>query len=108
MPARSSANGPAGLTRTGIRLFSRRRLAHVRHCHWTEFLKDQLGGSILKADALQTDDGAYPALRRLRTQTGSRTSDNAQCVDAACGRFESRACVESRPPIEEPHVFNPL
>ena len=29
------------------------------------------------------------ALRRLRTQTGSRTSDNDQCVDVACARWQS-------------------
>jgi len=40
--------------------------------------------------------------KRLRTQTGSRTSDNGQCVDVACARWQSRARVESRPPPEEP------
>ena len=45
--------------------------------------------------------------RPLRTQTGSRTSDNGQCVDVACGRWQSRACVEVRPPTEEPPVFDP-
>jgi hypothetical protein len=45
--------------------------------------------------------------KRLRTQTGSRNSDNGQCVDVVCARFESRACVESRPPTEEPPVFDP-